>query len=796
MKKPKFIPEFDDIPTPRVKMPELPLEKREGSFDEVELGLTQELALAEASRCLSCRRCIGCGLCLAECDPQAIVYDEKPGKRSLKVDGVLLAAGDGCFDATSKPALAYGTSPNVVTTVELSRILSPTGPFGGHAIRPGDGVPPRRVAFVQCVGSREEGIGANYCSTTCCNAALDLAESLLRSGNTTGVTIFHRGMRPFGRRGEALYRAACDDERFEFVFGEVKAVAAGDCTEPVTVTYDAGPGEEAAEFDLVVLSIGSRASSAAKSIARRVRAPFNKFGYVSADLFDPVPVGVEGVPVAGSLTEPTDAAGAVAAAHAAASLAAASLEATPAGPGPVGGGGDEPGGSAADGPALACVCEYGLRRKGLDPDPVVSALGAVDGLAGVVRADLACSPAPIADLRRATAECGASRVVVVGCHPDTHASFWRSRTGGSVAVELVAAGADAPGTAENVRLSAAGGRGRSEAPVPSDLEERLLVIGGGASGLAAADEAARRGVAVTLVTPRDALGGRLAARHSLTEGLSEGLRALVERVESEPSIDVLLGAAVAGVEEGAGGFSTTVRGPKGDAPIRHGAAVVATEDEDYDASADTDGAARVITQSDLAHELQQGPLDAKEVAVIQCVGSRTPDRPYCSRTCCAEAMANVLRLKEQSPDTRVTVLHRGIRVWGFDEEYFADAIDLGVGFTEVEEPPAVSADGVTAVEAGSGESVALRPDLVVLSTGTLPAPSNGVLADAFGLTLDGDGFFVPVDEALRPVETDRPGVFVCGTACWPASIREAVGQGRAAAGRACLYLRRSGDDAR
>ena len=799
MKKPKFIPEFDDIPTPRVRMPELPLEKRLGNFDEVELGLTQELARAEAARCLSCRRCIGCGLCLAECDPQAIVYDQAPETRKLRFDAVVLAAGDACFDATSKPALAYGTSPNVITTAELERVLSPTGPYGGVALRPGDGTPPKRVAFIQCVGSREEGIGANYCSTTCCNTALDLADELTRSAGSSGVTFFHRGMRPFGRRGETLYRAARDDDRFEFVFGDVKAIVAGDCTEPVAVTYEAGDGEAAAEFDLVVLSIGSRASSTARSIARRVRAPFNKFGYVSVDLFRPVPVGVEDVPVAGGLTGPTDAAGAIAAAQASSSAAAGSLGAVRAAvprKGSVAARGDSPG----DGPAFVRVCEYGLRRSRLDAGAIIAAAQALEGVAGAARAQLACAPGAIADLGGALGESGARRILVVGCHPDTHGPFWRARASGLGAVELVTAGADTPATIENVRERLSAGRGRSDAAEARDLAQRLLVIGGGVSGLAAAEEAARRGVAVTLVTRREAPGGRLTGRHSLAEGLTEGLAALVERVESEPSIDVVLGSTVAGVEEDPAGFVTTVRGGGGDASVPHGAVVIATECEDYDASGDAGGGnERVLTQSELARTLTAGPLDAKNIAVIQCVGSRTPERPYCSRVCCAEAMANVLRLKEQNADAEVTVFHKGIRVWGFDEELFADAVDSGVRFVRVEEPPVIAAAGVlevTAVDADDGQRLTLEPDLVVLSTGVLPSPANGELARVFGATLDGDGFFVPVDEALRPVETVHPGVFVCGTACWPVSVRDAVTQARAAAGKACLFLRRCGDDAR
>jgi heterodisulfide reductase subunit A-like polyferredoxin len=800
LKKPKFIPEFDDIPTPRVKMPELPLEKREGNFDEVELGLTQELARAEAARCLSCRRCIGCGLCLAECDPQAIVYDQAPEERRQRFDAVLLAAGSSCFDATGKPALAYAASPNVVTTVELERMLSPTGPYGGLALRPGDGTPPRRVAFVQCVGSREEGIGANYCSTTCCNTALGLADELVRAAGAAGVTFFHRGMRPFGRRGESLYRQARDDDRVEFVFGEVSAVAAGECTDPVTVKYDAGQGEEAAEFDLVVLSIGTQASSAARSIARRVRAPFNKFGFVATDLLHPIPVGVEDVPVAGGLAGPTDAAGAACAAQAAASAVAGALGVAPGRAAARPPAGERPGNARA----AVWVCAYGLGAGGPAAEGVASAAASLDGVAAAGWSDLACAPREVAAIARAVSDEGVGRVLIVGCHPGTHDRFWLGKASRladrPVSVELVEGSSDGAAAAKDVKAHLARGPVRDAPAAPAGRERRLLVVGGGTSGLAAADEASRRGVPVTLVVGDAALGGRHAGRISLTEGLTEGLEALAERVRSDASIDVLLESTVAGVADDPAGFVTTVRGPRGSASIRHGAIVIATGGHDYDPSGEIDGGkGRVITQSELARALTESALDATEIVVIQCVGSRSPERPYCSRVCCAEAMTNVLRIREQSPDAAVTVLHRGIRVWGFDEELFADAVDLGVRFVEVESEPRVSTDGsleVSAVEADGGGRVTLTPDLVVLSTGVVPSAENAPLARVLGIPVDGDGFLVPADEGLRPVETARPAVFVCGTACWPASVREAAAQARAAAGKACLFLTGGRYDAR
>ena len=206
MKKSKFITDFKDIPAPRQKMPELPLEERQRNFKEVELGFTEEIAVKEAKRCLSCRRCIGCGLCLAECDQKAIEYDQSPETTKLKVDAIILAPGFAEFDPNRNKELGYGKCFNVITSIEFERILSPTGPYGGVMMRPFDGEIPKRIAFVQCVGSREEMLGANFCSNLCCMQSLKEALTARERNPELEVKIFHRGIRPFGKGSEGYYQ--------------------------------------------------------------------------------------------------------------------------------------------------------------------------------------------------------------------------------------------------------------------------------------------------------------------------------------------------------------------------------------------------------------------------------------------------------------------------------------------------------------------------------------------------------------------------------------------------------------
>jgi len=317
------------------------------------------------------------------------------------------------------------------------------------------------------------------------------------------------------------------------------------------------------------------------------------------------------------------------------------------------------------------------------------------------------------------------------------------------------------------------------------------VLGGGPAGLAAAEEAARCGVPVTLVERSDRLGGRLRGRALTDPAAAEELAALAERVSSSPGVDVLTGARVAEIERASGGFRATIRGGA-EEPLPCGAVIVAAENEDYDPAEYEDlKKAAVLTQAELALRLMDAAPEARSVVMIQCVGSRTPERPYCSRTCCVEALANALRLRELAPDVEIAVLHQGVRVWGFDEEMFSDAIDLGVRFVRVDGPPTVTPDGGLEFDVADGEEVdgnVMRPDLVVLSAGVRSSAANRNAAGALSAELDDDGFFAPADGALAPLESGLPRVYFCGPACGPVGVREGAVQARAAAGKACRLL--------
>jgi hypothetical protein len=167
---PKPDKKFEKIP--RVEIPILDVEKRIHSFDEVELELTEEQAIKEAERCLNCNFCSICKQCVEACEADAIDHEMTDEIIRLNVGSVILAPGYEIFDATLKSEYGYGRYPNVLNSLEFERVLSASGPFSGHVIRPSDQKEPKKIAWIQCVGSRDNACGNNYCSSVCCTYAI------------------------------------------------------------------------------------------------------------------------------------------------------------------------------------------------------------------------------------------------------------------------------------------------------------------------------------------------------------------------------------------------------------------------------------------------------------------------------------------------------------------------------------------------------------------------------------------------------------------------------------------------
>jgi heterodisulfide reductase subunit A len=332
------------------------------------------------------------------------------------------------------------------------------------------------------------------------------------------------------------------------------------------------------------------------------------------------------------------------------------------------------------------------------------------------------------------------------------------------------------------------------------VNHAVLIIGGGLAGITAALSLADQGFASIIVEKEAELGGNYRKLSYTLEGLDtkKHLAGLLDRVGKTPLIRVFTGAEIRKIEGFIGNYKTTVAAKGNDETVEHGVVIVATGAYELETDEYLLGASgKVITQRDLESRIagkDAGTLAAKSVVMIQCVGSRTAERPWCSRYCCSEAIKNALKLKEADPTREVTVIYRDIRTFGLKEDYYKAAREADVRFVRYDEErkPEVKAAGdkitVKVFDPILNETVEIKADLLALSVGTVPNPVNAEIGKMLKVPTNQDGFFLEAHVKLRPVDFATDGVFMCGMAHAPKFSDESITQANAAVSRACTIL--------
>jgi heterodisulfide reductase subunit A len=780
------------------------------------------IPLIDPASCLQLTRG-KCGVCRKLCQVDAIDYEQKQQDVAIPVGAVILAPGSEEFDATLKDEYGYHTFPNVITSIELERILSASGPTQGHVVRPSDGKEPSRVAFLQCVGSRDMQVERDYCSAICCMQAAK--DSIILTEHLHGVesTVFGMDLRAFGKGFDRFVDRAKQEHDVRFLRARVSSVEADPDTENLTVRYNREDGSrEEDSFDLLVLSVGMQVSPFIKETIRRLHVATDEHGFVATSAFDPLGTSRRGVFVCGTASGPKDIPESVIQASGASSAALALL------------GGFEPTHIAAERPTPidlrgeptrigVFVCRCGINIASTVDVPAVVAYASL--LPKVVHAQeflFSCAKDSQKIIAQAIKEKRLTRVVVAACTPRTHESLFQGTLEASGLNPYLFEFANireqcswvhqrTPEKATDkardlVRVAVAkASRLHSLEKSRLTVDHAALVIGGGVAGLTAALDLAAQGYPVHLVERENELGGNLRKVRRTLDGQDTEtfLASLIVGVESDSHIMVHTGKRVESISGYVGNFETRLTGGNGHKtdPIRHGVVIVATGasahvPREYLYGEDD----RIVTQLELEKLLASGDTarikGLASVVMIQCVGSRDTAHPYCSRMCCGTAIKNAIHLKEANPKARVYVLYRDVRVYGLSEKYYRQAREKGVVFIRWEEaarPQVSNADGRLTVrfhEDILGRTVALDADLVVLSGGVEPNGDNRMLSQLLKVPLDADGFFLEAHVKLRPVDFATDGVFVCGLAHYPKDLAESIAQARAAASRAATILSR------
>ncbi len=776
-------------------------------------------------------RCIGCGLCENLCLADAVRYQDEEDSREIQVGAIILAPGFAEFDASLRGEYGYGRFPNVVTSIEFERILSASGPFKGRVQRPSDGDLPTRIAFIQCVGSRDSAQGRGYCSSVCCMYATKEAVIAKEHMSHIEPTIFYIDIRAYGKDFDKYVDRAKEQYGVRFVRHMVSLIREDPQTNNLLVKYEAENGKMVEEeFDLVVLSVGFEPPAGARELAERLGIELNQYGFCRTDPLSPLSTSRPGIYVCGAFSGPEDipetvmqASGAAAAAGAALGPARGALVETKTYP--------QERDIRGEPPRIGVfICSCGINIGGVVNVPEVAEYAKT--LPNVVHAEFnlyTCSQDTQEGIKEKIQAHGVNRVIVASCSPRTHEPLFRetlqeaglNRYLFEMAnirdqcswVHMHEPEAATAKAKDLVRMAVAKARGLASLPrYPQPVIPRGLVIGGGVAGMTAALALADSGFETYLVEKNRELGGIL--RHIYytleTRGTQAFLEGLMDKVQSHPLIQVFTEAQIEDVTGFVGNFRTSLASGNGrtePVTLEHGVVIVATGGQENKPTAYLYGKdPRVVTQLDLEAMLEKGTWQGqgarsqgrKRVVMIQCVESREPDRPYCSRICCSEAIKNALRIKETSPDTDVFVLYRDIRTYGFREDYYRQAREQGVIFIpfDVDRKPVVSkgktagSDVLTVQvwDEAMGADVVLDADLVVLSVAVEPPPGNRSLGQMLKVPLNDDGFFMEAHAKLRPVDFATEGVFFCGLAHAPKFVSEHITQAHAAAARACTVL--------
>ncbi len=762
--------------------------------------------------------CTRCGECVKVCGAEAIDLDEKPVRKKFSVASIILALGFEPFRAELKGEYGWGRYANVLTSIQYERMLSFSGPTRGIPSRISDGRIPRRIAFIQCVGSRDVSCGQPQCSTICCMYATKQAVVSKDRAKDLGTTVFYMDIRPMGKDYERYYEMAKGRYGIRYQKSAISAVRELQQTKNLLIAYGLDDGtlrEE--EFDMVVLSVGFTAPKGAQQLADRLGIEVSDSGFCKTEEFDPAATSRPGIFVAGAFRSPRDipetvVEGSSAAASAARLLKQLERKRTSDHPYP------KLGELEWVIPKIGVFLWTGGEDLGeiLAVNEITEAIRAERDVVHVEEISTTSLDEGLAEMRKAIGEKGINRVVIAG---SPLAEFRKAveemaRAAGfsphvfehvNVAEQCAYVHSNDPRLAtekSKVLIRSAVARARWLRPSKGGEKEvrgNALVVGGGVSGLSASLRLAEQGIDVTLIERENDLGGN--ARHSFftLNGSNPQvlLDDLVSKVEGHSRIDVWKKAEIESFTGHWGDFRTTVSVDGGRRELTHGSVILATGGHETPPKEYLYGKdSRVVTQRELERMIHDGDgrVDGlKAVAMIQCVGSRDEEHPYCSRICCGHAIKNALKLTEMNPDVSIVVLHRDIRTYGFYEAYYLEARNRGVIFVRYEpeqKPRVASEDGsltIRFMDPAVGEDIDLALDLLVLSTG-IESNDNRELADMVGVEANSDGFFQEANPKSAPLDSVDRGKFFCGLCHSPNHIEDAISQANGAAIRAAVLL--------
>ena len=765
-----------------------------------------------------------CNICVGVCENNAIDLHQKEEKVEVEVGAIILSPGYEIFDPKLRGDYGYGKFKNVITSLDFERILCSTGPYEGEIERPSDGQHPKKIAWIQCVGSRQVIPGGNsYCSAVCCTYTQKQVILAKDHDSEIEATIFHNDIRSFGKDFERFYQRAENLPGIRFIRSYVSIGKELPESKNVTIKYSTfGEGVKEEEFDLVVLSVGLNPPDDVEELANKFGIELNSHGFCKTNPANPIGASRPGIFVSGAFQGPIDIPESVMTASGAGALIGqllayrrGKLARERVYPPERDVSGEEPKVGV-----FVCHCGSNIGRV-VDVPSVVEYAHTLDNVIHAQEDLFSCSTDAARRISDAIIEKGLNRVVIAACTPRTHEPLFRDtlREAGINPYYFEFANirehcswvhsrekeAATEKAKDIVRMSVA--RAALLEPLQEfelPVDKRGLVVGGGVAGMTSALSLANQGFEVYLVEKDTDLGGMARRIHYTLEGMDVQayLSDIIRRVYQDPLIHVSTDSTITEASGYVGNFVTRVASGGRVKEIHHGIAIIATGAEEYKPTEYLYGKDdRVFTLLELEEQIAKGEArvnNSQSLVMIQCVGCRQEDRNYCSRVCCSQAIKNVLKLKEINPQMDIYIIYRDMRTYGFKEDYYREAANREVKFIryEPDDKPQVEAveEGgqrilrITVTDPILGKKIAIDADLLALAAAVIPSATSNEISRLFKVPLNPDGFFLEAHVKLRPVDFAADGVFLCGMAHYPKHISETISQAYGAAGRAATVL--------
>ena len=774
--------------------------------------------------------CVGCGSCDRVCEPGAISFLEKSEEIEVRAGSIIVATGFEVFEPTElRKEYGYGKYENVMTAMQFERLLSSFGPTAGKVLRPSDFKKPKKIGWIQCVGSRSEQLGYPYCSRVCCMYATKEASIVKEANPDIDISIYYMDIRAYGKDFQQYYDHA-KELGVKYIRGRPSSVYENKEKSLIIRYKDTLDGEiKEDNVDLLVLSTSIIPAKGNKKLAEIVGIEVDENGFFKQDnlLQNPVQSTKDGIYLAGCIQGPKDIPDSVSMASGAAAKAVAPVK-------------DRKRHIGREFPpeidvlgerpsigVFICHCGKNIASY-VDVEKVTEEIKKLPNVDHVEHVMFACSEdtcKKIGDTIHNLPNIKLNRIVVAACSPRTHAGLFQDTLQeaglnkylfemANIRNHCSWVHSDNPEKATQKALDlikAAVAKVRLLEPLTEEefsIIPKVLVIGGGVSGMKAALALANIGVESYLIEKEKKLGGRLKHLYTMfpTDVKSDDIiRPLIKEVEKNKLIDVMTEAGLCDIDGFIGNYKGTIKHKGKKKKIEFGTIIVATGFKEIDLKGQYNYGknSNILSQTELEEKIKKGTLEKKpkNVVIVNCAGAMDEERPYCCRIGCGVSIKNAKLISEKYPGAKIWLLYRDMRVFGKDEEeYYADVLK-NHHVTVIRYPgdrkPKVILDkkdpknGPVTVKVYDDilrEEMTLPADLVVLTVNTEGEVLTNILKNMLKIPADAGGFFLEAHAKIRPLDFATDGIYLCGAAHYPKNLVDSIAQAEGAASRAAIPI--------